>query len=433
MSQTTIDLTVDQITKIEGHASLHLKVDAGEIKECHFSIPEYKRFYTQAVRGKKINAIPQMVARICGTCSNAHLLCSIDAIEAALAITPSAQTRLLRRLLINGLIIRDHALHLYVFVLPDLLGRDSLLDFDETKPEEMMLVQDAFAIKEAGNQLAIWVGGRSVHAPTPAIGGFLKMPDITKTEELILKLELIRQRVVRIIRIFEKDTSRLEEQISFSALQSPQYDFMGDTIITGEGEHIPAEQYGAHLEHVIIPYSQASAYTFQGKVYLVGALARMNLSRDRLHEKTKQDAGTACAVFPSKNIFHNNLAQAIEILHCLDDSIDVLSHLTLAEEKQAPLTMKAGTGIGVIEAPRGTLYHRYEIDEQGTVTNGTIIVPTGQNQISIEKSLRDYAQNHLDDPQDQLAHAFETIIRAYDPCMSCASHFLTLQIERCSS
>lgn len=428
MHQTNFDLTLDQITKIEGHASLTLNVVNGVVKKCTFEIPEYKRFYTQAVRGKKIQAIPQMVARICGTCSNAHLLCSIMAIENALDIKPSKQTYLLRRLLNNGLMIRDHALHLYVFVLPDLFNKDSILAFDESNTIEHELLHDAFAVKEAGNLLAKWSGGRSVHAPYPTVGGFMTLPKNSEKETLILKMELIRDKVIKLIRIFHDCKYELLENILFSALQDSNYDFLGKTIITAQNSCVPANLYINHLEHVVKPYSQASAYKFQGKIYIVGALSRMNLSKKNLNLKTQKDVHFALEKFPSTNIFHNNLAQAIEILHCLDDSIEILKSLEIQEEKPIPYKFNASMGIGVIEAPRGTLYHRYQIDQEGTVIKGDIIVPTGQNQLAIEKSLWDFANSNLALPKEKIAYEMEKIVRAYDPCMSCASHFLKLKI-----
>ncbi len=430
MHQSTFDLTLDQITKIEGHAALHIKVVEGKVTECRFSIPEYKRFYTQAIQGKPIVALPQMVSRICGTCSNAHLLCSIKAIEMSQGITPSRQTYLLRRLLTNALMIRDHALHLYVFVLPDLFGHDSLLEFSETNAEEHRLVHDAFAIKEAGNVLAIWSGGRSVHAPLPTIGGFLKLPEEGKQQQLKAQLLEIRDKVLHLIGVFQQSSFKQEEDVSFSALVNDQYDFISGSIVSAEEDQVNAEEYGDHLQHVVIPYSQASGYTFKGKVFIVGAIARVNLSQARLHPHTRADAASALSLFPSKNIFHNNLAQAIEILHCIDDSLDILSNLQINAEKPVAYKLRAGVGTGVIEAPRGTLYHRYEVDEKGVVTKGNIIVPTGQNQISIEKSLLHFAERFHHMPRKMLAHEFEKIVRSYDPCMSCASHFLKLRIVK---
>lgn len=429
MHTGTLDLTLDQITKIEGHATLSLKLREGKVEELKFSIAEFKRFYTQAVRGKPILAVPQMVARICGTCSNAHLLCSIKTIESSQGIVPSPQTVLLRRLLNNGLIIRDHGLHLYIFSLPDLYQKDSIFDFDDNNPEQHELVHDAFNVKEAGNLMAIWSGGRSVHAPTPTIGGFTTMPDESKKKDLIEKLTEARPRVLKLIKIFKDCPFSQIENFSFSGLQSNDYDLLSGDIIAADGGNVNPHEYGDHLEHTVIPYSQASGYKFKGNTFMVGALARLNLSRQFLHPKTKVDAADALSVFPSKNIFHNNLAQAIEILHAIDESVDILESLTIVQEKPAPIVPKAGVGVGVIEAPRGTLYHRYEINDKGIVERARIIVPTGQNQIAIEQSLIHFVEKNSDMDKDQLSFEFEKIVRAFDPCMSCASHFLKLKME----
>ncbi|MBI4129735.1 nickel-dependent hydrogenase large subunit, partial [Candidatus Roizmanbacteria bacterium] len=290
MHQGSLDLTLDQITKIEGHATLALKVREGKVASLEFSIAEFKRFYTKAVRGKSIIATPQLVARICGTCSNAHLLCSIKAIEASQGIVVSEQTRLLRQLLNHGLIIRDHGLHLYLFALPDLYNRDSLLSFDENNPEEHELIHDAFAVKESGNQLSIWAGGRSVHAPMPTLGGFLKLPQEGGQQALIAKLQEIRPRVLKLINIFSDCPFEQKEQFSFSGLQGENYDYLEGNIVASDGTRISARDYGGHLERVVIPYSQAAGYRFKGSVFMVGALARINLSKDQLHGNTKRDA-----------------------------------------------------------------------------------------------------------------------------------------------
>src|SRR3972149_9989072 len=176
MHNQSFDLTLSEISKIEGAAALDLSVRDGKVIDLKFKLTEYKRFYTQGIRGKTVSAVPQLLARICGTCSNAHIMCSVEAIEKALEIIPSAQTMIMRRLAINGLMIRDHGLHLYVFALPDLLGKDSILEFDESNPEEKQFLEDTFCVKKAGNMLSVAFGGRSVHAPYLTIGGFLKFP-----------------------------------------------------------------------------------------------------------------------------------------------------------------------------------------------------------------------------------------------------------------
>lgn len=429
MHQGNFDLSLEEISKIEGHAAVNLKVREGKVSELKFQIAEYKRFYTQAIEGKDIRAIPQQVARICGTCSNAHLLCAIKAIEKALEIIPSPQTQVLRRLLNNGLIIRDHGLHLCVFALPDLLGKDSFLDLDENNPVEHQLLHDAFDIKRAGNKLGIFAGGRSVHAPFPVLGGFSKLPDPSEIAELRETLRQARERALALVDTFKNNPFRQEEDFESVALVGEKnFDFLQGFIKrSDQTEPIAEKDYGQYLTHTVIPYSQASGYKFDGRVFMVGALARINLAKDKLHPKTKADLKSVLELFPSKNIFDNNLAQAIEIVHCLDDSLEILESLAIKPETPVPFTPKAAVGTAAIEAPRGTLFYRLEITADGKIKKGKIVVPTGQNQISIENSLRNFVEKNLQLEQSQLALEMEKIIRAYDPCMSCASHFLKVK------
>ncbi len=198
-----IDLTLNkELTKVEGSAVLDIKITKGKVEHCRFGITEYKRFYTQAMRGKPYKTLPALLARICGTCSNAHLLCSIEACEHALGIKPSAQTQLMKKLTMYGLNIRDHALHLYLFVLPDMYDKDSFLSFDENNEEQHQILHDAFDIKAAGNLLSLIIAGRSVHAVNPTIGGFIKIPSQTEVDEVIKKLKQVRPAVLRTIERF---------------------------------------------------------------------------------------------------------------------------------------------------------------------------------------------------------------------------------------
>ncbi len=427
MHQLDFDLNIDQVSKIEGHAAIDLTVRGGKVKDLKFSITDYKRFYTQAIRNKAISAIPQHVARICGTCSNAHLLCSIKAIERALNIKPSPQTMVLRKLVTYGLMIRDHALHLYLFALPDVLGKDSIFDFDEKQEKEHTLLHDAFAVKSAGNTLSIWAGGRSVHAPYPIVGGFLRTPSVDGKQAVYDKLIDARNRVMRLVEVFLSCDFTQEGEFVYAALDSPDYSFLEGDIVQSDGQRIPQESFGNHLVHTIIPYSQASAYTFDGKPMLVGALARLNLFGDRLHKKTKKNVSSALTLFPSKNIFHNNLAQAIEIIHCIDAALEILEHAEFVPETPQAITPKDSQGAVAIEAPRGTLFYKLKTSSNGKVTWGQIVVPTGQNHIAIERSIGEYVSDKLDKPKDALALEMEKVVRAFDPCMSCATHFLKVR------
>lgn len=427
MHQQSFDLTVEEISKIEGNAGMDVKVRNGKVENLQLKISDYKRFYTQAIRGKGVMGVPQLVARICGTCSNAHLLCSIEAVEKGLGITVSDQTKLMRRMINNGLIIRDHGLHLYVFSLPDVLGKDSILELDENDPKEHELLHDTFTVKAAGNQLSIAFGGRSVHAPHPMVGGFTHFPTNQEIEKSVKMLQEARPAALRLIKIFLTCPFEFIDNTNFVALKGEGYDYLEGKVKTSEGELIEEKGIREYLDHTVIPYSQASGYKFKGKPYMVGALARMNLEKEFLHPKTKQNAIEALESFPSKNVFHNNLAQAIEILHAIDESLELLeNHQDFPEEPLATSDKQDGTGVGVIEAPRGMLFHKYEIKGK-KIVDADVIVPTGQNQISMEKNLVGVVEGNLDKEKEQISFEVEKFIRAYDPCISCSTHFLKIK------
>jgi len=425
----TFDLTMERITKVEGSASLSLSVKDDKVAAVNFKIAEYKRFYTEALKGKAILGVPQLLSRICGTCSNAHILASIAACESALGVTPSAQTELLRALTAHGLMIRDHALHLYLFAMPDIYGKDAFLDFDESNPVEHQLLHDGFDVKSAGNFLATLVAGRSVHAMYPTIGGFLHFPDATGIADAIHQLEAARPAVLRLIKIFKEAPFHFDRKTVYMALvPDTSYGYFGGKIMTSKGETFGEDKFREHLERVVVPYSQASGYTYKGESYMVGALARMNLAKDKLHPETKESAKDALALFPSTDIFYNNLAQAIEILHSIDEAVTILKNNKFVTEPIVKSSFRDAVGVGVSEAPRGTLYHKITLGVDGLVKEGEVIVPTGQNQINIEQDIGRLAQELLPDtPKEKIEFEIEKLIRAYDPCMSCATHFLKVE------
>jgi len=416
-------LSLEEITKVEGHARLDITVRGGKVVQTQFQILEYKRFYTQAIRGQAIVGVPQLLARICGTCSNAHLMASIEAIEHGLGMTHSAQTRTLRKLTMNGLMIRDHALHLYLFVMPDLFNRDSLLQFDEHNPEEHEILHDAFAVKSAGNHLSMLVAGRSVHAPYPTIGGFLHTPEAKDIPAVVDELTKVRPAVLRLIDLFMKHRFVFERKTQYVALVDDTYGYLEGQLHNSRGVVIPEQNLREHLERVVIPYSEASAYIFEGEMYRVGALSRMNLAKEKLHSATMHDAAAALSFFPSDNIHDTNLAQAIEILQAIDDSLNLLKTEFHPEILQKPV-YREGVGIGVVEAPRGVLFHKLYLTADGKVREGEVIVPTGQNQIPIERDIARLVEENITMERKALSREIEKLIRAYDPCMSCAAHFL---------
>jgi len=424
------DLSIDTITKIEGAAGLNVTITDGKVTDLKFIIKDYRRFYPQVVKGKPIAGVPSFLSRICGTCSVSHLFAALEAIEKSQEIMVTEQTKLLRRLAYDALMIRDHALHLYFFVLPDVLGIDSILDISDDESDfGHQLLHDSFDIKRVGTNISNAIIGAAIHAPIPTIGGFLKQPDPKQFPDLINQLEKIRPQVIRGIKVFFDWKAELKRNSDYLCLRNGgRFDFLEGEIVNTDGKRVPEKDFYNFLKSVIIPYSQAEGYVFSDthEDYLVGSLARLNLCLDQLHPRTRADIGQYLAFFPSDNIYDNNLAQAVEILHCIDDAIDILETITIADEKPIKLPPKPGVGVGVVEAPRGILYHMAKVDGKGNIEDYDVIVPTSQNQINIENDLKKYFNDNLDKDKETLKLEAERIIRSYDPCMSCATNFLKI-------
>ena len=416
-------IRLESISKIEGHGSVDIKISSGKVKYVKLKITESKRFYTQAIRNKAAISLPLMTSRICGTCSIAHLTCCSAAVEDAVGYVPSGQTLLLRQLSLNGMMIRDHALHLYLFCLPDLFGKDSVLDFEGPQEE---IVRKAFAVKGAGNNLSKAIAGRAVHATFAEVGRFSHIPGAEEVKKAIADLKSVRDYAIEFIEMFYGSGFKQEHDTDFVALVNKDYSFHDGELGDSSGTRIKRGRYFDYLDKVVIPYSEATAYEFEGREYMVGALSRMNLNKGGLHRQTRADASKFLGAFPSKNVYSNNLAQAIEILHCIDSSLELLESHEFREESAAPVNIIEGEGVGVLEAPRGTLYYRLSINREGKTTYGSIIVPTQQNQISMERSIAEMVGSNIGKDRKFLEYEIEKLIRAYDPCMSCASHFLRI-------
>jgi coenzyme F420-reducing hydrogenase alpha subunit len=430
MHTQDFEITLENISKIEGHAEIGISVKGKKVKDVKLRINENRRFYTQAVRGKVATGVAQIVSRICGTCSIAHQTACTEAVERGLGITPSDQTLLLRNLLLYGLNIRDHAMHLYLFCLPDIYGKDSILDFPDDGPLHEQ-VHHAFDIKSAGNRLSIEVGGRAVHAPLPVVGGFLKMPNVKNLKMIAKELEAVRNAAIEFVDVFYNCHFSQETDASFVSLLSDRFTYLGDELASSEGICIPEWKFPHYLQKIVLPYSQAPGFQFVGRPYIVGAISRINLNGGNIHRRTRKDLAKYLSAFPSTNIYHNNLAQAIEIVHCIDHSIEIIDSLELKD--QPPVLPKPPAkeveGVGAIEAPRGTLYYNLKITPDLKIANANLVIPTAQNQVNMEKEIGKLVQHNLDVGRSKAAiqKDIEKLIRAYDPCMSCATNFLKLR------
>ena len=422
----SLDLDLKNISKIEGHTHMSVKARGGKVLECKLKISENKRFFTDAVVGLGFDKVPMTMSRICGTCSSAHVMCSVEAIEKAFGVCPSKQTMRLRNLLINASHLRDHAMHLYFFVLPDVFGIDSVLDFGEDLHE---WIHRGLDVKTAGNFLATIVGGRAVHPPNAVVGGFTDFPTAEEVAEAVKKLEGVRGKIIALIDLLYKNRKDwvFNRETNYVGLINNDYSFLEGRIKTAMGTIIEEKNFGEHLTRVVLPYSHATAFEFESEEYLTGALARMNVNFGYLNSRTKSDVKNYIGVFPSVNVFDNNLAQAIEMLNIVDNSLGILE-APIKLEKPMMIVPNKSTGIGVMEAPRGTLYYRLDFDAKGVVTFADLCIPTQQNIIHMEKSIARYVEVLLAKDLDKKKISFEVekMIRAYDPCMSCAAHFLEI-------
>lgn len=416
----TYDISMEGLSKMEGHTDLDISVKDGVVVDLKLKVSESKRFFTQAIRGQSALAVPQLVSRICGTCSIAHLLACTQAVEYAMGVEPSIQTRKLRELSEVGNILRDHAMHLYLFCLPDIFGKDSVFEFD--KKEEKIL-KKSFEIKNAANKLCTAVMGRVVHGLYSQVGGFSKLPMNGELKEAAKMLRSVRADIVDTLDLFAVDWE-LESKRDYIALLDAEFDFTEGVIKSSRGPILQHDEFADYLHRVVFPYSQSTGFQCLGEEYRVGALARMNLNKEALHKDTKKDAKKLLKRFPSDNIFDNIPAQAVELLQCVDRSIDVIESMDIKEEKPAEVKLRAGTGTGVVEAPRGTLFYELSVDDKCKVKDGLLIIPTAQNQLSMQCDIGLLVQNNIDMERHSLEHEIEKLIRAYDPCFSCATHFL---------
>src|SRR5215213_9693918 len=289
------NIAIDVITKIEGSAGLEVVIEDDAIKDLRFMIRDYRRFFTTAVRGKRMVAVPSFLSRICGTCSVAHLFASLMAIESSQGIEVSEQTKTLRRLAYDGLMIRDHALHLYFFVLPDVLGVDSIFDIsDDPQDPGHTLLHDSFEIKRLGTDITNAVIGAAIHAPLPTVGGSLRNPDQAKLRVLIPRLEAVRPRVLRAIRTFFEWDAALVRNMDYLCLgNEARFDFLAGDVVNSNGRRISRTEFKDYLQYVQIPHSHGEGYRFSDteEDYLVGALARINLNRGSTSSKDEGRRG----------------------------------------------------------------------------------------------------------------------------------------------
>lgn len=424
---------VKALARVEGEGSLRVRVADGRVEIAEFSIYEPPRFFEKLVQGRAIREVPDVVARICGVCPVAYQMTACHALEKALGIVTTPAIDALRRLLSCGEWIQSHALHIHLLHAPDFLGHESGLTLAKAAPE---LVGRGLRLKALGSRIMEVVGGRAVHPINVAVGGFHRAPEAAAIRGLVAELEwglAAAEQVVREVSGFEfPEFGRGYECVSLR--QADEYPMNHGRIVSTGGLDIDVADYERHFRERQVPWSTAlqSVMLPEEKPYLCGPLARLNLCFDALPPRARA-AAEACGIqLPIINPFQSIVARAIEVVAACEEAIRIAtSH---ADEPLAACRVehepRDGVGCHATEAPRGLLYHRYEVGGDGLVKAAVIVPPTSQNQGQIEADLAALLPGVLDRGDDEVRHRCEHLIRTFDPCISCATHFLELEIDR---
>lgn len=417
-------LSVEHVARIEGHGTISVELADGVVQDIRMDVIEPARLFESMVVGRRFDEAPLITSRICGICSPNHTLTSIKAVEAALDVEVSERTALLRELLLYGSYLQNHATHLYLLAAPDYVGLPSVFPLAKTHPE---IVSRALGLKKLGNDVTALIGGRPVHPVSAVIGGFTAEPsarDLARVAELLHSAARDAADTVDFFAGFEAPQFATAGEMLALVAPGTYATYDGDVCALDAGWCCPAAEYGEFLSEAVVDHSGSKHVTVGDRTYLVGALARVNLSWDRLTPTAQLVAEKAGFTRGSRNTFHNNLCQAIELVDCAQRCAHLCESLLDDTGSSAPTQFKvrAGTGHSATEAPRGTLYHGISLDDDGVVTAGDVITPTAQNLANLEADMRAYAPTVAHLPEREFVAAIERLVRAYDPCLSCAVH-----------
>ncbi|WP_438014942.1 nickel-dependent hydrogenase large subunit [Sorangium sp. So ce315] len=429
-SERTRTIAVDYLARVEGEGSLTLVLEDGRAKEARLSIFEPPRFFEAFLRGRGYAEAPDITSRICGICPVAYITSACRAMEDALGIELGPELRALRRLFYCGEWIESHALHVFLLHAPDFLGYPDAVAMARDHRE---WVAKGLAIKRAGNAIVALLGGREIHPVSARVGGFYSAPSRADLERLLPELCAAREHTRACLSwMATLPCPELERPYEFVALRNDDaYAIAEGRLVSSGGLDIDVRAYDAHFVEEQVPWSTALRSRIRGRgSYLCGPLARFNLSFDRLLPQVQDAARAAGLAVPCRNPFRSLLVRLVEILQAFEESIRMIeAYAPPPAPFVAPPALRAGTGYGGSEAPRGFLYHRYALDADGTILDAKIVPPTSQNQRSIEEDLCALSPSLASLPHREATARAEQAVRNHDPCISCATHFLTLRVE----
>jgi sulfhydrogenase subunit alpha len=422
-------IKVDHVTRVEGHGNILIKIRDGQVEECQWQVVEAPRFFEAMLRGRKWYEVAHITSRICGICSIGHTLTSLKATEAAMGVTLSEQAIKFRRLLMHAETLQSHILHLAYLVLPDLAGVPSVVPLASSHTEHVVR---AVGLHRLANEMSDMLGGRTTHPQRPVVGGFTKWPTVEEMETLRQRLaDCVPdvEAVAALIKDLAGALPQFTRETEFIALKSSEeYALYDGYIASTDGGTWPVDQYKDVTNEFLVPQSTAKFTKNKRDSYMVGALARLNLNYDQLSPKAKEVAQAFGLSPVNFNPFMNNVAQLVEFVHSLEESIRLIDEILkdgIKDEKPS-VSVRAGRGSGSTEVPRGILFHEYEYNKDGECVWANCIIPTNQNHANIQKDLESLIPEIKDRPQAEIELAAEMLVRAYDPCISCSTHCIFL-------
>jgi coenzyme F420-reducing hydrogenase alpha subunit len=417
---------------VEGEGALHVAVRGEQVEQVELNIFEPPRFFEALLRGREVREVPDIVARICGICPVAYQMSACHALEKALGLRVPPGVRQLRRLLYCGEWIESHALHIYLLHAPDFLGLESGIRLAATN---RAAVAKGLRLKKAGNTLLEVLGGRAIHPVNVAVGGFYRAPSREALQALVPELRWALGAAVDTLHWAAGfDFPELDLDYEMVCLDHPdEYPMNEGNVVSSGGLNVSVEEYEAHFQERQVPHSTAlhSVLLPQEKPYLVGPLARINRCFDRLSPSARREMEKCKLELPCRNNFKSILARSVELIDACEEATALIeAYEAQPNPSRASFEPRAGAGCHATEAPRGLLYHRYRVGDDGLIAEARIVPPTSQNQPRIEADLRAYLPRILDRDDAEVTRRCEHLIRNYDPCISCATHFLKLHIDR---
>ena len=415
-------INIGYIARVEGEGAVEFEIKGGKLTELKLNIWEPPRFFEGFLVGRRLEEVPDIVARICGICPVSHMTTAIRAMENALGIEPSEQAVRLRKIMSLSQIAASHLVHIYMLALPDYHRLHSIADM---LPEHRAAIERLLKMKEAINNItSAFGGGRALHPVSMVVAGFTSMPKRDTIGKVLKDLEEIKQDTIETLKMVAAlPYPEFNSDVEYVAIKSTGgYAVNEGRIASSGGLDITEDDYLKVFKEEQVLYSNAKRTQIKGRGSLmVGALARLNLKFDMLHPDAKKSAEELGFVPPFHNPFKNILAQAVEIVHCVNECIGLLDGLS-DERPWVDLKFKDSEGFAVTEAPRGLLYHSYAINRRGVVEHANIVTPTAHNFMGLEESLRKLVEENIEKPKEELSFLCEMLVRAYDPCFSCSVH-----------